>query len=162
MKTNLLILVDEDLVGAELAIKEATCETIVQLCRDYLLLLSNYRDKLYKLRGTPEICVHQSSPIARGLVEQTRKAIRTALEVTITERNEIESLLKSFTTISGYESTVTLNQFQYDGISNWELGSGGVYSKNQKGEKRLSMQDAVVIAGILRREAYIAAQPSTL
>lgn len=162
MKTNLLLLVDENLVSAELALKKATSENIVQLCRDYLSLLSSYRDKLYQLRGTPEICLHLSSAMARESVEQTRKAIRMALEVTGKERNGIESLLKSFTAISGYESALTLNHFNYDGMINWELGSGGVYSKNETGEKRLSMQDAVVIAGRLRREAYIADRQSAL
>jgi hypothetical protein len=156
MKTNLLILVNENLRNAELALEQANSENIVRLCQEYLLLLSNYRDKLYKLRGTPEICLHQTSRVARELVEQTRKAIRTSLEVTTKERNEVESLLKSFTTISGYEATETLNRLEYNGFSNWELRAGGVRLKNDVGDKRLSVQEAVETASRLRREAYIA------
>jgi len=156
MKTNLLILVNENLLGVELALKQATSENLVQLCRDYLLLLSNYRDKLYQLRGTPEICLYQSTTVARELVEQTRKAIRTALEITTKERNEIESLLKSFTSISGHEATETLNRLEYDGFNNWELRAGGVRIKDENGNKRLSIQEAVDTAARLRREAYIA------
>jgi len=156
MEAKLLILVNENLLDAELALKQATSENIVQICRDYLLSLSKYRDRLYQLRGTPEICLNQSSMAVRELVEQTRKAIRTSLEVTTNERNKIESLLKSFTSINGYEATKTFNQLEYKGFDNWELGAGGVRLKDDTDGQRLTIQEAVDTAGRLRREAYIA------
>ena len=156
MKTKLLILTNEDLLKAELALKESTSENIVQLCRDYLLLLSEYRDQLYQLRGTPEINLNQSSTVAREQVEQMRKAIRTSLEITTSERNEIELLLKSFTSINSYEATKTFNRLEYKGFNTWELGAGGVRLKGATDGKRLSVQEAVDTAGRLRRDAYIA------
>ena len=156
MNTNLLILVNENLHDAELAFNQATVETIVQRCREYLSLLSAYREKLYKLRGTPEICLHQPSMVARELVEQTRKAIRTSLEVTTKERNKIEALLKSFTSISGYEAADTFNRLKYRGLENWERKAGGIRSNNDTDDTLFSIQEAVDIAGNLRRDAYIA------
>jgi hypothetical protein len=155
MKENLLILVNENLLDAKLAVKQANTENILQLCKDYLLLLSKYRDQLYKLRGTPEICLQQSTVMARELVEQTRKAIRTSLEVTTSERNEIEALLKTFTSINGFEATKTFNRLEYKGFDNWELRTGGVRLKDDIDGKQLSIQEAVKIAGNLRRKAYV-------
>ena len=156
MKANLLILVNENLLEAKRGLEQATGENIVQLCREYLSMLSQYRDRLYNLRGTPEICLRQNSRMARELVEQTRKAIRASVEVTTKERNETESLLKSFTTISGYEAAETFNRLEYNGFCDWELRAGGVRVKNAVGDKPLSVQEAVDTAGRLRREAYIA------
>ena len=155
MKENLLILGNDNLLDAKLAVKWATTENIVQLCRDYLLLLSRYRDQLYQLRGTPEICLQQSTILARELIEQTRKAIRTLLETITNERNEIELLLKSFTSINGFDATTTFNQLEYKGFDNWEMRAGRVCLKDDTNNRRLSIQEAVEIASQLRREAYI-------
>jgi sulfur transfer complex TusBCD TusB component (DsrH family) len=155
MKENLLIMDNEKLKKAKLALQYATAENIVQLCQDYLILLSEYRDQLYQLRGTPEICLHQSTIIARELIEQTRKAIRLSVEITTSERNDTELLLKSFTSINGFEAAKTFNQLKYKGFNNWELKAGGIRLKDDTSNKRLSIQEAVGIAGNLRREAYI-------
>lgn len=156
MKADLLILVDDGLVAAEQSLNQATGENVVQACRKYLLLLTAYREKLYQLRGMPEICLQQSSLLARELVEQTRKAIRSSVEATTEKRNEIESLLKSFTSISGYEAAETLNDFNYEGFDNWEFRASGVRLKNNRRERLLSVQEAVETAARLRREAYVA------
>ena len=155
MKANLLILVNENLINAEIALKQATSENVVQLCQDYLLLLSKYRDQLYLLRGTPEICLHRPSVLARELVEQTRKAIRTSLEAITKERNKTELLLKSFTSINGYEATKTFNRLAYKGFNNWELGAGRVRPKGGTANQQMSIQEAVERASQLRRDAYI-------
>jgi len=156
MKADLLFSVDQNLLDAESALQRATGDDIIQLCRDYLLLLSKYRDQLYELRGTPEICLQQISTAARELVEQTRRAIRTSLEITTKERNEVETLLKSFTSINGYEAAKTFNRLNYQGFDNWESSAGGLRLKSESGDKRMSIQEAVETAGRLRREAYIA------
>lgn len=156
MKADLLILVNENILNAEIALQQATSENVVQLCRDYLALLSIYRDRLYELRGAPEICLQQPSAIARELVEQTRKAIRTSVEITTKARNEIEFLLKSLTSINGFEAATTFNRLKYQGFDNWEVKAGGLRLKNETGDKRMSIQEAVDTAGRLRREAYIA------
>jgi hypothetical protein len=149
------LLVNENLLNAESALNKADCDNIIELCRKYLLVLNNYRDELSKLRGAPEISFQTSSSLARELTEQVRKAIRSAIEITTRERNQIESLLNSFTAISGYEAVDTFNHLQYRGFDNWELQASGVRSKTNSAEEIMTIQDAVKTAGLLRREAYI-------
>jgi hypothetical protein len=149
------LLVNENLVNAESALNKATSGNIIELCRNYILVLNSYRDELSKLRGTPEISFQQSSTLARELTEQVRRAIRGAIEITTRERNMTESLLKSFTAISGYEAVDTLNQMQHKGFDNWELQSSGVRSKRHAGDELMTIQEAVETAGALRREAYV-------
>lgn len=91
------ILKNENLLKAEFALKQANSGNIISLCLSYLALLADYRDDLYKLRGAAEINQHQSTSAARELTDRTRKSIRAAVEFTTGERNQTESLLKSFT-----------------------------------------------------------------
>jgi len=149
------LLVNEELLKAEYAFNQATDGNIVELCRKYLSLLIEYRDELFKLRGTPEINQAPSTPLARELTEQVRRAIRAAVEITTRERNNAESLIGSFTAISGYEAIETFNQLKYKGFDTWELGSGGAHPTGA-GDERITVQEAVETAGRLRREEYIA------
>ncbi|HEX8734362.1 MAG TPA: hypothetical protein VF721_03505 [Pyrinomonadaceae bacterium] len=151
--TNLLV--NEKLLHAEQSLKKATCDNIVELCEKYLLLLNEYRDELYKFRGTPEINLQASSTFARELVDQTRKAIRSAVETTTRQRNEIESLLKSFTIISGYDAVKTFNQLEYKGFSEWELRANQVRLKTDTNNEHFTIQEAVETASLLRRQAYV-------
>lgn len=153
------LLVNENLLNAESALNQANSENIIKLCQNYLLLLTEYRDELSKLRASAEINFQQSSPLARELTEQVRKAIRSAIEITTRERNQTESLLNSFTTISGYQAVDTFNQLKFKGSDNWKLYSGGVCrngnAENDENEM-MPIREAVDMAGSLRREAYIA------
>jgi hypothetical protein len=149
------LLVNENLLNAESALNQADSGNIIELCRKYLLLLNDYRAELSKLRAAPEISFQKSSALARELTEQVRKAIRSAIEITTRERNQTESLLNSFTAISGYEAVETFNRLLYKGFDNWELKAGGVRSKHNKKVELIAIQDAVETAGLLRREAYI-------
>lgn len=150
------LLVNENLLKAEFALSQANKDNIIELCRDYLRALSEYRDELYKLRGVPEINLQQSSSLARELAEQVRKAIRSAIEITIRERNQTESLLESFTSISGYEAIDTFNRLKYKGFGDWQLGANIVCPRNNGDDGQMTIQEAVDTAGLLRREAYIA------
>jgi hypothetical protein len=154
MISNLLL--NENLLNAELAVRRATRDNIVELCRKYLQILTEYRDQLQSLRGMPEINLQQPSTLARELIDQSRKAIRAAIEITVCERNQTEALLKSFTSISGYEAVETFNKLKYKGFDNWELRTGGIRLKNGVEDKPITVQEAVDIAGKLRRDAYVA------
>jgi hypothetical protein len=150
------LLVNQNLVKAEVALSQANSGNIIELCRQYLLSLTKYRDELSKLRGIPEINFRQSSSLARELTEQVRKAIRSVIEITTRERNQTKSLLNSFTSISGYEAVDTFNRLKYKGFDNWELCSSGVHSKDYADDKLMTIQEAVDKASLLRRDAYIA------
>lgn len=150
------LLINEQLLKAELALGKATSDNIVQLCRDYLRLLSEYRDQLYELRGIPEINLAQSSSLGRELIEQSRKAVRAAVEITVREHNRTEALLESFVSIKAHEAAETFNSLAYKDATNWEPFSGGICSANGTTDTQMTMKEAVETASRLRREAYVA------
>jgi len=149
------MLFNEKLIEAEIELKQAKSDDIIDLCRNYLQILTEYREDLYKLRGSPKINLEQSSRLARELVEQVRKAIRSTVELTTLKRNQTELLLESFTSISGYEAVVTFNRLKYKGFDNWELKSNSVNVRNNGEFEQIALQEAVEAASLLRREAYL-------
>ena len=150
-----MLLENENLLNAEIALDQADNENIIELCKSYLHLLSEYRDELYKFQGASEINLHQTSLLARQLVEETRKSIRTAVEGTTQKRNQTENLLKSFTAINGFEIVKTFNQLEYKGSREWTLQSNHVCLKNGEKSEQITIHEAVEIASSLRRKAYI-------
>ena len=149
------LLINRNLVKAEAALSQANSDNIIELCRKYLLTLSKYREELSKLRGLPEINLQQPSKLARELTEQVRRVIRSAIEISTREHNQTQDLLDSFTAINGYEAVETFNRLKHKDIDNWELRSGGVYSKDLGEQKFMTIQEAVEAASLLRREAYV-------
>lgn len=158
----LKLLVNENLLKAEAALNRAESGNIVECCRDYLQILTEYREELYKLRGVPEINLQQQSLFARELINQVRKAIRSAVEMTTRERNQTELLIQSFISISGYEAIDTFNRLKYEGIDNWELSSNSVRPQKSKKIKQMTIQEAVDTASLLRREAYVTSKTTFL
>jgi hypothetical protein len=149
------MLFNEKLIEAESDLNKADNDNIVELCQRYLEVLTEYREDLYKLRGSARINLRQSSLLARELVEQIRKAIRSTVEITTLKRNQTEQLLESFTSISGYEAVETFNQLKYKGLNNWELKANSVNSLNDASFEQIAIQAAIETAGFLRRKAYI-------
>lgn len=125
MRLNLLI--NEHMLKAEMALSEATADDIVELCRTYLHLLAEYRDRLRGLRNIPEINLSLASTLGRELVEQARKAIRESVEVTVREHNRTAALLESFISITNHQAAETLNVLKYKEAENWEASSSGVH-----------------------------------
>lgn len=137
------------------ALDKATSGNIIELCKQYLALLAEYRAELYKLTATsgskrwPGPCLWEDG-------DNARKAIRVAIENITRERNRTEALLLSFTSVSGYEAVATFNGQKYKDYDDWELRAGGVVrlSGGTVGE-RMTIQEAVDTASLLRREAHI-------
>lgn len=147
--------VTENLVKAEYALGQADSSNIIELCRNYLQVLSDYRKELFELRGKPEIMLSNASLPEREFTEQVRKTVRAAIENTTKERNKIESLLKSFIAINGYEAVETFNSVIFRGFDNWKLRANSITTGNGESDGQMSMQEAVEAASMLRREAYI-------
>lgn len=147
--------INADLKKVQFALSQATYDDIIELCQDYLQKLNAYRDELYQVRNKPELNLNQQSTLERDLIEQSRKAVRSAIEFTVRERNKTQSLLDSFTVISAYQATETFNKLKYKGLDNWELQSSGVRLKDTNNDEFMTIQQAVETAGKLRREAYI-------
>ncbi|HEX6625730.1 MAG TPA: hypothetical protein VF064_18585, partial [Pyrinomonadaceae bacterium] len=110
---------------ARRALDGATSDNIVELCKQYLALLAEYRAELYKLPDTLDIKQWSGACIWED-VGSVRKAVRAAIENTVRERNGTEALLRSFTSLSGYEAVENLNRQKYKGHDDWELRAGGV------------------------------------
>ena len=137
------------------ALNRATSESIVEQCKQYLSLLAEYRSQLYELQGMPALRQPSASP---SLTEEVpdRKTIREAIERTTRERNRTQLLLFSFTTVSGYEAVEIFNQRKYKGHNDWELRASGVKFRGGEDSDLIPIQEAVDLAGMLRREDYVA------
>ena len=141
------------------AVNRATSETIVTQCKEYLALLADYRSQLYELQGTPGLNEQSTSP---SLTEEVpdRKTVREAIERTTRERNRTQLLLLSFTTVSGYEAVEIFNQRNYEGHDDWELRASGVKFRGGDNSDLMTVQEAVDLASLLRREDHLAQNAS--
>ena len=147
---------EEKVSHARDALKRASRENIIELCKQYLAVLAEYRSKLYELQWTSR--THQR--FTSGSTEEdpglTRRTIRAAIENTTKERHGTEMLLLSFTTVSGYEAVEIFNRQKYEGRDDWELRSSGVKSAGISGGDLMTIQEAVDLASLIRREEYVA------
>jgi hypothetical protein len=137
----------------------ATSESIVEQCKQYLGLLAEYRSQLYELQGTLGESQKSASPSPTEDVPD-RKTIREAIERTTRERNTTQLLLLSFTTVSGYEAVEIFNQRKYEGHDDWELRASGVKFRGGGDSALMTVQEAVDLAGMLRREDHVAQNAS--
>ena len=147
---------EEKLYDAKHALDTATTENVVNLCKDYLAALAQYRSELYELAGTPRINLQAGSSSSPGDVSSAREIVRVAIENTTQERNRIEALLRSFTAVSGYEAAETLNRRKHKNSDQWEVKAGGVRTNDSVADSRMTIQEAVDTASVLRREEYLA------
>ena len=152
---------EEKLRTARLALDGATSESIIELCKQYLSLLAEYRAELYRLPDTLELNPRSKSS-AREDVDDTRKTVRAAIEQTTYERNRVEALLLSFTAVSGYRAVETFNRQKYKGRDDWKLSAGGVSFNDDTGGQRMTIQAAVDTASLLRREKHVAKNAAIL
>jgi len=152
---------EQKLHASRQAVNRATSETIVRQCKEYLALLADYRSQLYELQATPGLNEQSTSP---SLTEEVpdRKTIREAIERTTRERNRTQLLLLSFTTVSGYEAVEILNQRNYEGHDDWELRASGVKFRGGDNSDLITVQEAVDLASLLRREDHLAQNASKL
>ena len=146
---------EQKLHASRQAVNRATSETIVRQCKEYLALLADYRSQLYELQGTPGLNEQSTSA---SLTEEVpdRKTIREAIERTTRERNRTQLLLLSFTTVSGYEAVEIFNQRNYEGHDDWELRASGVKFRGGENSDLMTVQEAVDLASLLRREDHFA------
>jgi hypothetical protein len=149
---------EDKLKSTRRALDRANSENIIELCKQHLALLAEYRSHLYELRHTYSSdprSVHAPSPED---LNDTRKVVRAAIENTTQERNRTEMLLLSLTTVSGYEAAKIFNRLNYLGHVDWELRASGVKFSGGSSRDLMTIQEAVEIAGLLRRDEYVAAQ----
>ena len=145
---------EKKLLASKLAVNRATRETIIAQCKAHLALLAEYRSRLYEL----EVPGVRQESASSALTEEAldRKAIREAIETTTHERNRIQVLLLSFTTVSGYEAVEIFNKRKYQGHEDWELQSSGVKFRGADNNVLMTIREAVDVASQLRRDDYVA------
>ena len=145
---------EEKLKASKHALNTSTSNDIIDQCKQYLALLAEYRIQLYELQDIAG-GRKQSTPAVPADVPD-RKAIRDAIEKTTNERNRTQVLLLSFTTVSGYEAVEIFNQRKYEGHDDWELRASGVRFHGGEDNDLMTIQQAVDLASLLRREDFIA------
>jgi len=141
---------------ARRALDGATSETIIERCRQYLALLAEYRSELYKLADTLGDSLRSVGSSSREDFVSIRREVRVAIEEFTEEHNRTVTLLHSFTKVSGYNAVATLNRQKYRGRDNWELRASGVRFGGGSHADLMTIQEAVDMASLLRREEYIA------
>lgn len=146
---------EEKLQASKHALNRATSESIIERCKHYLALLVEYRSQLYELQGVTTASP-QSAPTSLPDEVPDRKTIREAIEKTTRERNRTQLLLLSFTTVSGYEAVEIFNRRNYAGHEDWELRASGVKFRGGDNCDLMTVQEAVDLAGLLRREDHVA------
>ena len=144
---------EQKLRASKHALNRATSESIIERCKHYLALLAEYRSQLYELRDVTR--PQQSVPISPLEEVPDRKTIREAIERTTQERNRTQLVLLSLTTVSGYEAVEIFNQRKYEGHDDWELRSSGVKFRGGDNSDLMTVQEAVDLASLLRREDYV-------
>lgn len=150
---------EERLHHTKLALDGATSGNIIERCKQYLALLVAYRGELYTLPDTLGINLKAGASSPREDIDDIRKAVRAAIEDLTQEHNATKELLLSFTVVSGYEAVAALNRLKYKGHNTWELKAGGVgFGDNI--DDRMTVQEAVETASLLRREEHIAKTPA--
>lgn len=145
-------LVNKQLIQAEADMRAGTPDDVVAHAESYFMLLEEHLVRLRDLKGIPRNGDAMQSPFARELVEQIRGAIRSAIEQATTERNRIESLISSFTMVSGWSAVETFNLLGFRGACDWELIGTHVRSISQGAD--MSVNEAVLDAKRLRHESY--------
>jgi|SRR5438105_3580561 len=145
----------EKVRNAGRALDGATSDNIIELCKQYLALLGEYRAELYRFAEALGISQWSGLFILED-AGNVRKAIRVAVEGVTRERNRAEALLHSFTAVSGYEAVETLNRVKYKGRDDWALSAGGAGCGGGTDGERMTVQETVDVGSRLRREEHVA------
>ena len=141
--------VEEKIRASKHLLDGADSENIIERCKQYLALLDKYRALLYELRKP-------ASPDSTPGKFNDRNVLRAAIETTTSERNRVQRLLLSFTTVSAYEAVDVFNGRNYQGHDNWELRASGIKFPGGGVSDLMTIQDAVDLASLLRRQDHIA------
>jgi hypothetical protein len=149
------VFVNEGVLSAEIALRQASSESVVDECRNYLSHLTDYRQGLRALRCLSDDALYMRSPLSRELVSQARSVVRAVVEITVRETNRTEKLLEFFTSINVQQAAAILNTCKYLGSADWEGNASGVRFTNGIETGSLSVDKAVSTASRLRRQAYV-------
>jgi hypothetical protein len=149
------VFVNEGVLSAEVSLRQASSESVVDECSNYLRRLTEYRDDLRSLRFLSNGALYARSSLSFELISQARTAVRAVIEITVRETNRAEKLLEFFTLINIHQAAAVLNACKYLGSADWQAGTSGLHSAGGTANGQLSVDKAVSTASRLRREAYV-------
>lgn len=141
------------LENARTALDEGTADDLIIRAERYLALLDEHLGSLRSLKGIPRSTFAAQPRFADLLIEQTRAAIRAEIESSTSEKNRIRVLLDSLLMISGWGAVETLNVQSFRNACDWNLIGTSIRSISTGAS--LTIPQAVIEAGSLRREAYL-------
>ena len=176
---------EQRLQASKQAVNRATSESIVEQCKQYLALLAEYRSQLFELQGTPGVSQQSASPSLTEEVADRVRLQRVAdrrrssmcvdvanlvgidlcvanrvahyAETALVFRRWLRHVVRvSFTTVSGYEAVEIFNRRKFEGHDDWELRASGVKFPGGDNSDLMTVQEAVNLAGMLRREDHVA------
>jgi hypothetical protein len=149
------VFANADILAAEISLKLASSDTVINECRNYLRHLKGFRSDMRGLDCLSDDAMYVRSALSRELISQARRAVRAVIEITVRETNRTEKLLGFFTAIDVHEAAAVLNTCKYLGSGNWEANASGTRFANGFDTGQMSVEKAVSTASRLRREAYV-------
>ena len=154
------LLIDEEVLKAEIELENATADNVLERAKVYLALLLAFRKQLHTFaRITVRRTVTQPST-ARVPSEPTHDTIEIAIGVAESEILRVEKLLDSLTRISPWEAAQIFNRVGFRGSRDWEAAANEV--RTSIGTERLAAEDAIEKAGLLLRQEYATSRPANI
>lgn len=146
----LSLLIDHEVLKAEIELEDATAEDVLERAKVYFALLCAFRRQLRAFTQMSAMRVTTNV----GPAERPVDPIATAIEVVESEVIRVERLIASFTTISAWEAAQIFNRVNYRGSNEWEAAANEV--RTAFGTERMPAESAIEEAGLLLREEYAA------
>lgn len=146
---------EEKILKTKSAFKAVESGNLIQLCEEYLSLLEQFRNDLYKFQGAAEISLQQTNPALHEEALGKRREIRLAVMQTIEELNRTTALLNWLTSSNGQKTVETFNHLNYKNHRDWEFRGGIVRFAGGSEADQIVIQKAVEIAVNLRCKEFI-------
>ena len=144
------LLIDHEVLRAEIELEGASAENVVERARVYLALLLAFRKQLC------DFARMSRGRYSNRPAEQTTDPFSTAIHVAESEILRVERLLDKFSTISAWEAAQIFNRLGYRGSSDWEAAANEV--RTTIGTERMPAESAIEEAGMLLRGEYAASR----
>jgi hypothetical protein len=151
------LLIDHEVLKAEIELEGATAVNVLERAKVYFALLCAFRRQLQAFAHMTGLRPAVRPKGARGdSADRPVDPIATAIEVVESEVVRVDRLIVSFTTISTWEAAQIFNRVRYRGSNEWEAAANEV--RTAVGTERMPAENAVEAAGMLLREEYAAAR----
>lgn len=147
------LLIDHEVLKAEIELERASADDVVAKANVYLALLTAFDKQLCRYARLLSRGRHQNQlAMGQDWVEHAPEPFSTAIHIAKSEILRVQRLLDKFSKISAAEAVEIFNRLGHRGSSNWEEATGEV--RTTPGTDRMSPENAIEQAGLLLREEY--------